>query len=131
TLFIRAAARAGLSAQLVSRNFEDISPLVLPVVLLLKNRQACVLIEKDDKKRTAKIIQPESGAGEIIVGFEELTQEYTGYSIYTRPGYHFEQRTDEGFKERPKSWFWGVIARTWPLYSEVLVASFFINIFAI
>lgn len=130
-LFIRAAARASLSAQIVTRKLEDISSLVLPAVLLLKNRQACILIKKNDQKREATIIQPETGQGEITISFEALLQQYTGYTIFVRPSFHFDRRTDEGFKEQPKSWFWGVIATTWRLYSEVLVASFFINIFAI
>ncbi len=130
-LFIRAAARAGLSAQIVKRSLEDISPLVLPAVLLLHRRQACILVSKNDEKGIATIIQPESGEGEITVSLKELSQQYSGYTIFTRPTFHFDKRTDEGFKEPPKSWFWGVIKTTWPLYSEVLVASFFINLFAI
>lgn len=130
-LFIRAASRAGLSSQIVKRELNDISNLVLPCVLLLDNRQACVLINIDQKKKTATIIQPESKEGEIVVPLKELAHEYTGHAIYTRPTYRFDKRTDEGFKERPKSWFWSIIGTTWPLYSEVLVASFFINLFAI
>lgn len=130
-LFIRAAERAGLSAQLVTRKLGEISPLVLPAVLLLKNKQACVLVDINQKKGFAKIIQPESGEGETTVLLSELERQYIGYSIYTRPTYRFDLRTDEGFKERPKSWFWGVIAKTWPLYTEVLAASFFINLFTI
>jgi len=130
-LFIRAAARAGLSAQIVSRSLLDISHLVLPAVLLLKNKQACILVAKDIENGTATIIQPESKEGEHIVLLENLHKHYTGYSIFSRPSYHFDKRTDEGFKERPKNWFWSVIATTWKLYSEVLIASFFINVFAI
>lgn len=130
-LFIRAAARAGLSAQIVSRTLADISPLVLPAVLLLKNRQACILVSKNDAKGTATIIQPESKQGERVVSLAELSKQYTGYSIFSRPAFRFDKRSDEGFKERPKNWFWSVIATTWKIYSEVLVASFFINVFAI
>ncbi|MFO1257126.1 MAG: type I secretion system permease/ATPase [Gammaproteobacteria bacterium] len=130
-LFIRAAERAGLSAQLVTRKLSEISHLVLPAVLLLKNKQACVLVDINQKKGFAKIVQPESGEGETTVLLSELERQYIGHSIYTRPTYRFDKRTDEGFKERPKSWFWGVIKKTWPLYTEVLVASFFINVFTI
>lgn len=130
-LFVRAAARAGLSAQIVTRSLKEISPLVLPAVLLLKQRQACILVAKDDAKGTATIIEPESGAGEHEISLEALSAQYTGYTIFTRPSFRFDLRTDEGFKERPKSWFWSVIASTWKIYSEVLIASFFINIFAI
>lgn len=130
-LFVRAAARAGLSAQIVRRSLSDISNLVLPAVLLLKNRQACILISKNDEAGTASIIQPESGEGEVTVSLEALMSAHTGYAIFAKPSFHFDKRTDEGFKEPPKSWFWGVITTTWRLYSEVLVASFFINLFAI
>lgn len=130
-LFIRAAARAGLSAQIVKRPLNEISNLVLPCVLLLKNRQACILISKNEAKDTAVIIQPETGEGEVTVALDSLEKSYTGYTIFAKPSFHFDKRTDEGFKEPPKSWFWGVIATTWKLYSEVLVASFFINLFAI
>lgn len=130
-LYIRAAARAGLSAQIVSRSLEDISPLVLPTVLLLHNRNACVLVEKDDKAQVATIVESESKEGQREVSYEDLKQYYTGYAIFSRPTYRFDKRTDEGFKERPKNWFWSVMATTWQLYSEVIVASFFINLFAI
>lgn len=130
-LFIRSSERAGLSSQIMTRTVEEISSLVLPCVLLLHNRQACVLIENSKKHKKVKLIQPESKEGEIILTYEQLEKVYTGYAIFSRPAFRFDKRTDEGFKERPKAWFWDVIKKTWPLYSEVLVASFFINIFAI
>src|SRR5690606_18654151 len=40
-LFARAAERAGLSARIVKRTLEEISPLTLPAILLLENGQAC------------------------------------------------------------------------------------------
>lgn len=130
-LFIRAAERAGLSSQIVHRSVDDINTLVLPCVLLLRNKQACVLISKNDDKKLAKIIQPESKEGETVISYEKLEKEYTGYAIFTKPGFRFDQRTDEGFKQKPKYWFWSVIGKTWKLYSEVIIASFFINVFAI
>lgn len=130
-LFTRAAKRAGLSAQIVFRNLKDISKLVLPAVLLLENRQACILVSINHSQNTAQVIQPEAGEGETEINLDDLQEQYTGYSIYVRPSFKFDARTDEGFKLQPKSWFWGVIKSTWNLYSEILVASFFINVFAI
>ena len=43
-LFVRAAARAGINARLVRRPLESISAAVLPVVLLLNERRAVVLL---------------------------------------------------------------------------------------
>jgi len=128
-LFVRAAVRANLSAQIVSRTLEEISPLVLPAVLLLKDRQACILLQRTQDKVT--ILQPETEEGERTLSFDELKKHYTGYAIFTRPSHRFDLRTEERFHERPRSWFWGVMQTTVKIYSEVLVASFFINVFAI
>ena len=130
-LFIRAADRAGLSAQIISRPIDEIDPLVLPAVILLKERKACVLVGIDIKNNQATIVQPESGIGSHTISLDELKDRYSGFCIFTRPTFRFDSRTDEGYRERPQSWFWGVIATTWKIYAEVLVASFFINIFAI
>ncbi len=130
-LFIRAADRAGMSAQIVKRELGDISALVLPAVVLLRNKQACILIELNSEERTVKVVQPETGQGETWMTLDDLDKEYTGYAIFTRPTHRFDNRTDENLTLRPQSWFWGVITNTWPLYIEVLLASFFINIFAI
>jgi ATP-binding cassette subfamily C protein LapB len=130
-LFIRAADRAGMSGQIVKRELGDVSKLVLPAVLLLRHKQACILVDVKDEERKAKVIQPETGQGEKWMSLDDLDKEYTGYAIFTRPTYRFDNRTDDNLTLKPQSWFWGVITNTWPLYIEVLLASFFINIFAI
>lgn len=47
-LFIRAAERAEFSSKCVKRELTAISNDVLPVVLILDNGHACILIAKDD-----------------------------------------------------------------------------------
>ena len=49
-LFVRAAAQAGLSARVAQRPLEEIQGFVLPAVLLLKGRQACVLVARNEAK---------------------------------------------------------------------------------
>lgn len=129
-LFIRAAARAGLSAQIVKRSLDKISSLVLPAVLLLNDQQACVLVQKDDAGR-AQVIMPETGVGVSDIALDELAQNYSGFAIFTRPAYQFDARTAESVIPRPEHWFWGVLHQAWPIYGEALVASFLINTFAL
>ena len=129
-LFIRAAVRAGLSAKLVKRPLNKISGLVLPAVLLLKDRQACVLAEfkgADD----ATIIQPESGAGVKDIALAELEQSYAGYAIFVQPQFRFDARTEQSAAPRPRHWFWDTLLQSRNLYGEVLVASLLINLFAL
>jgi len=128
-LFIRAAARADISARVVKRPLATISSLTLPTVLLLKDGQACLLIEKHEKK--AKIISPEADAGEQEINIEQLEELYTGFAIFVKPAFRFDKRSDMSFIPKPKHWFWDTIMMAWPIYSEVLIASLLINIFAL
>lgn len=128
-LFIRAAARADISARVVKRPLAMISSLTLPTVLLLKDGQACLLIEKHEK--TAKIIIPEADAGEQEIDLEKLAELYIGFAIFVKPAFRFDKRSDTSFIPKPKHWFWDTIMMAWPIYSEVLIASLLINIFAL
>ncbi len=129
-LFSRAAERADLSAKVIKTPIKNINKKQLPVILLLKNQQACIVTEISDDG-IVSTIEPESGAGIDTTTLDELNENYIGHAIYVRPIYRFDARTEETGKPQPKHWFWSVVIRGWPIYSEVLVASLLINIFAI
>lgn len=130
-LFVRAAGRIGLSAQIVKRSLDDISALVLPVVLLLRNGQACILDSLDRAMGEAYIVEPESGTGERPVELHELEIEYIGQAIFIKPQYQFDQRAPDVLSPPTRHWFWGTLARSWRIYRDVLVASLLINLFAL
>ncbi len=129
-LFIRAARRAGLTARLVKRPLIEISNLVLPATILLDGGRACIL-ERIEDRNTARIIQPESGAGVRRVNIEELEAEYSGYAIFIQSIYHFDERSKDTLIARPKYWFWDTIYESWPVYGEVIIAALLINLFAL
>lgn len=128
-LFIRAAERAGLAAALVKRPLDKISDLVLPTVLLLNNEKACVLIKKENNLFT--IILPETDIGEKTVTLEELQEEYTGSAFLTQLKHKFDNRTSGSVTPKVNHWFWDVIYKSWPIYTEVIIATFLINLFAL
>ena len=128
-LFVRAAARADLSARVVRRPLDEISKMTLPAVLLLKNGNACVAIEREDGKW--RLILPESGEGEVELSTEVLAAQYDGYAIFSRPSFKFDKRADEHAIPKGEHWFWSVVKHAWSLYSEVLIASFLTNLFAL
>ncbi|MBF0177374.1 MAG: type I secretion system permease/ATPase [Magnetococcales bacterium] len=130
-LLTRAAIRAGFAARTVRKPLERISPLTLPVVLLLKDRQACILTRRDDVTKMATVIQPDSGAGTADIPLAELKEQYAGHAIFVRPAFQFDSRADEKIEPPPKTWFWGTLRRFWPIYGEVILASLLINIFTL
>lgn len=124
----RAAARAGLSARLLRRPLDEISPLALPCILLLEERRACVLIAREGAD--AVVVLPESGQGQRRIALAELGELYSGYAFFALP------EVDPGEREGPRPaaeghWFWSTLLRQWPVYAEVAIAALLINIFAL
>jgi len=129
-LFSRAADRAELASRVVKRPLNKIYSLQLPAVLLLKEGQACVLVERSSD--TCKLLLPETGMGEREISRKELQKLYTGYAIFVRPRYRQETKSlDELGYLSTKSWFWGTIFKSWRIYRDVFVASFLINLFGL
>lgn len=125
-LFNRAAQRAGLEAKVVQRKLDEIHEIVLPVVLLLENNQACVLVGRDAESMTVYRSELDQ---QVNMTLTELQSLYTGYGIYIKTEQPLEQSVTS---EQPKQhWFWSVMKSSWRIYRDVLVASFFINLFAI
>lgn len=129
-LFIRAANRAGLTSRVTKRELLDISALTFPIVLLLKNGNACVATARNEAN-VWTVIQTESDGGEMQISNEELAKFYSGFAIFSRPSFRFDTRAHEHETPKSEHWFWSVFRQSWPLYSEVLIASLLINIFAL
>jgi ATP-binding cassette, subfamily C, bacterial LapB len=129
-LFVRAATRAGISAKLNRRPLESISNLVLPAVLLLHDRQACVLLRRNGGG-SMQIILPETGDGEQEIGVAELQERYSGLVLFARPAHRYHEGDQASTVPRPNHWFWGVVTQSWPIYAEVMIASLMVNVFAL
>ncbi len=129
SLFVRAAQRAGFSTGLVRRPLAEISNLVLPAVLMLKDNKTCVLISR--QADTCTIILPETNSGEKTVPLSTLEEIYTGASFFIQQNHSFDDRTADSVIPKAKHWFWDVIFKSWPIYSEALAASLLINLFAL
>ncbi|MBS0358489.1 MAG: type I secretion system permease/ATPase [Proteobacteria bacterium] len=128
-LFVRAAERAGLAARIVARPFDKISKLVLPVVLILHDKQACILHKIHDDG-TVEVTLSQNTGGIIRKPQTEIKELYTGYVIFIQPVFQREQN-DEEKTERPKEWFWGTLWKYRRNYGEVALAALFVNIFSL
>lgn len=130
-VFIRASERAGLTCKVHKRDIAEISSLVVPAVLLLNKRKACVLTNINHSEGVAEIIMPETEDGKKTISIEELEEFYSGYVIYVREKYRYDRRTPQRLDIKSRHWFWGTILGSWRIYRDVLLASVLINIFVI
>lgn len=130
-LFPRAAERAGLSARLADQSLSEIHELLLPCVLLLNNHSSCILMSIDQNAGTARILQSESGDGEIQLSLDALEKIYSGHLFYIRKKYRFDQRSPDVLDTQEGHWFWATFRSAAPIYRDVMIASLLINLFAI
>ena len=130
-LFPRAARRAGLSSRVLRQPLDTINQYTLPAILLLEDRKACVLVDKDPEGETLTVVFSETGIGEEKILREDIEKIYSGFSIFVRPEYKIKEQNIDQQTEAPRSWFWGVLFSSWKMYRDVLVASFFINVFGL
>lgn len=129
-LLPRAAARAGLTARLARRKLSDLRPGLLPLILLLQDKQACLLLEWTEDGQ-ARVRFPESGESGDLISLEALEALFAGVVFFVRPVFKFDPRTPATGELKSKHWFWSVVLQNWRLYRDSLLAALLINIFAL
>lgn len=150
TLFERAAARADLNANLMERTLDSlmIAPN-LPCILVLKDKQACILWEIRDvpkqrkkHKKTGKsvttpahklfILQfPETEGERTELKAEELEALYDGYAYFIRPVARMDERAGPAEIDTTREWFVSALKKHKSLYAEVVLAALIINLLAL
>lgn len=131
SLFERAAKRAGIASKIMKRGLAEIETALLPVVLLLENRGACLLVGWENNGEKAKVVFPELGEAAATLTRQELAARYVGEAIFARPEFRFDRRTPEVGRVVRRHWFWGALADNIPIYRDVLLAAALINVFAL
>ena len=126
----RAAARAGLTARLARRTLAQLRPGLLPAILLLKDKQACVLLEWLENG-DARVRYSEAGESSDVVQREALESMYAGVVFFIKPMYRFDSRSPATSTVASGHWFWSVVLQNWRLYRDSLIAALLINIFAL
>lgn len=129
SIFERAAERANLTSKLAKRKLNAISTMTLPAVLLLSNKEACLLI--DIKRDEAEIIIPHAGEGVTKIKLKDLDSRYLGHVIFVRPIQEKAKRGDQIVDPIKEHWLWAVFRKSLPIYGQVILASFLINVFAL
>lgn len=129
-LLPQAASRAGLAAKLSRKGLNEISPILLPCILLLKDKKACLLRELDIEQDKAVIQLPETG-GEETLSIEELEALYVGYLFLVKQEYRGDMGLDVHLHESKAHWLMQTIKDSAPIYRDALIASVLVNLFAL
>ena len=128
--FSRIAEANGCKVRIQPRRIEQISDLLLPVILLLDRQQACLLLSRRPENRVV-ILPCEPGAVEVEIGVEDLAVRYIGTSIFIRPAIQVEDRSIVEARSTERDWFWGTIWRYKGYYLQAAMAALLVNVLAL
>lgn len=129
-LAVRALLEAGFNAGLLQRDFADISPLLLPAVLLLKNGDACVLLARHADGKTFDVVMPGLQPHKVSASAAELAAAYTGIALVATPIVQakVDPRDAAIVADPARHWFWGTVRRFLPYYRSALIAALLSNV---
>jgi ATP-binding cassette, subfamily C, bacterial LapB len=122
-LLLQAAERYNFRSRIVTRELKDISHLLLPCILMLRNGKACVLVSMDQE--SASVYFPDDKKTLQTISLRTLAELYNGKLILIahRPSHTIQS------SETPLRWFWDTLKVFSTIYTQVILASALINIF--
>ena len=142
-----ATERAGVFARMVNvPSLADIPLPTLPCVLVLGETQSgahasCILLGVDTPSAQdggdtppplARVVFPETDPETVPMPLAELEALYSGFAIFVpRPENRADPRTENLVLATPRHWFWGVLREFAPVYRDVAVASFMVNLLSL
>ena len=134
---LRAMREAGWNAALVQRRIGDFSDLLLPVVLLLKNGDAALLLARRQQASgpaICTVLMPGPAAQELAATESELAAEYSGIGLVATPKPlaaartgHASADTADALRDPGSHWLWGTVRRFTPYYRSALLAALLSN----
>ena len=130
-LISRAAHQVGIRAKQVKRALSEMDNKLLPMILLLNNDDACVLVELKSEQSQVVVIHPAISNEPQTMKWSELDAIYSGECFQLRVAHRFDKRIETVLEDYTEHWFWGTIIRSAPIYKDVLSATLLINVFAL
>ena len=120
---LRVLQAAGFKAGVVERALPQLNALLLPVVLLLHERGACILLARLDGARY-EVLDPISGARSVLPE-AALATRYSGFALLATPT---AVSTAPADKEDTPHWLWHTLRRFAPHYRSALLAALLSNV---
>ncbi|MFP4386735.1 MAG: type I secretion system permease/ATPase, partial [Alphaproteobacteria bacterium] len=136
-LFCEAAQRAGLKAGIFNKKkIRQINASLMPCVIFTGEPPTpYVMLARDDALGMVTLYNPSvDGTYEMLI--DDLEKTYAGYAIYVREKVahrSIDEKNDSAIEKGnlKGKWFWSIVKQNRSIYGTVILASLFINMFAL
>lgn len=116
---LRALQGAGYKAGVIERPLGQLDELLFPAVLLLNERQACIVLRRLESGRY-EVADPATGVHSQVQD-ADLARRYSGFTLVATPQ---RQTADKA----PPHWLWGTLRRFAPYYRSAMLAALLSNV---
>ncbi len=134
-MIARSFAAIGLRSRIVLRDPARIDRATLPCVLLEKSGNAIVLVDLDDKRKTATVVDPAKGEHETEIKLRQLRRKIVPQVLLVTLA---EDRAKSrlspelaGSVRSQQHWFWGAVRSNWRSWAQVMLAALCLNILSL
>ncbi|MEY2656124.1 MAG: hypothetical protein RLZZ524_3152 [Pseudomonadota bacterium] len=137
-LALRVLDAAGFNASVVEREPRQILALLLPAILLLRNGDACVLVERVVRGQQVayRMLMPPGEPGgapvEVLASEAELQAEYSGHVLMATPRLGApltgRRRAEDDLIHPGGHWLWSTLRRFMPYYRGAMLAALLSNV---
>jgi ATP-binding cassette, subfamily C, bacterial LapB len=129
------AQAQGLKAHVQAANLSDINADALPLIVLLKNGQACVLLRRpqgeEKSEARCEVLQPEHGLAPVHWGWQALLAQAQGHVLQVKATAHLDDRGDFNAQAPAGHWFWATLWHYKRYYAHVALATVVVNLLAL
>ncbi|WP_316858160.1 type I secretion system permease/ATPase [uncultured Cohaesibacter sp.] len=130
-LFIQAAEKLNMIAQIEKMSLSSIPSVTLPVILFLKDG-SCIALEENAERQSVRAYVPGEKGGFRRLSRKNLTRDYAGYCAFLTPDPKSHQHPEDDSPEvKNASWFWSAVRHFWPSYVQVAIAALLVNLLAL
>ncbi len=123
-----ALRRANMSCRISNEPLAGFPEHGLPALLFLRDGSTVILEAMHDGQ--ASLILPATGGGRAVWTAEELAERHDGRILVSKPIDIVADRLDKTDGEK-RHWIIGPVLDNWPIYRDVIIASFVANLLAI
>jgi ATP-binding cassette subfamily C protein LapB len=127
---LRALRDDGFNAGLVRRRIGELSPMLLPAVLLLEGGEALIVVARHADGPAYDIVVPGRQHHARVATEAELARDYTGVALVAtpQPRRHAPHEDTALLADPAQHWFWGTLRRFVPYYRSALIAAMLSNV---
>lgn len=148
-----AIEQAGFTVGIVERQPNEISPMLLPVVLFRKDHGGCILIGRspndvkvvkpaaevqegeippqDEMEAAYLVVLPQTSSKVVSIGVSQLKANYTGFAMLVKPVGRVDTRAGKPEEKEDGHWLLSTLSRFRRYYWSAALGALLINVLAL